>query len=110
MAGNYNYSNFLEWMYKKIDDKTRNFSEEFIAEVDQFMTFANSQPIMQRNGGKFLCPCSVCKNNKFIPGSKIWRHIYLCNIIWEVSFLRVALTLTLMMVDYTDTINKLIYI
>ena len=31
----------------------------------------------------------------------------LYNIIWEVSFICVAQTLTLMMVDYTDTLNKI---
>ena len=34
----------------------------------------------------------------------------LYNIIREVSFLCVALTLTIMMVNYTNTINELIYI
>ena len=35
---------------------------------------------------------------------------YLYNVIREDSFLSVALTLTLTMVDYTDTFNELIYI
>jgi len=76
MSGNNNNANFRDWMYKRIDERTGNFSEEFVAGVDQFMTFANSQPLTQSNGGKFFCPCSVCKNDKFLPGSKIWKHIY----------------------------------
>ncbi|KAL0702360.1 hypothetical protein Bca4012_058482 [Brassica carinata] len=51
MAGNYNYTNFREWMYKRIDEETGNFSEEFIACVEQFMSFANSQHLTQSNGG-----------------------------------------------------------
>ncbi|WZZ62972.1 hypothetical protein YC2023_063079 [Brassica napus] len=76
MSGNYNYSNFREWMYKRIDEDTGKFSEEFIAGVDQFMTFASSQPLAQSNSGKFFCPCSVCRNDKFLPGPIIWKHIY----------------------------------
>ena len=76
MSGNYNYSNFREWMYKRIDEDTGKFSEEFIAGMDQFMTFASSQPLAQSNSGKFFCPCSVCRNDKFLPGPKIWKHIY----------------------------------
>ncbi|KAL1212282.1 hypothetical protein V5N11_026976 [Cardamine amara subsp. amara] len=68
--------NFREWMYKRIDEETRNFSEEFKTGVDQFMAFANSQPLAQSNGGKFFCPCSVCKNDKFLPGTRIWNHLY----------------------------------
>ena len=40
------------------------------------MTFASSQPLAQSNSGKFFCPCSVCRNDKFLPGPKIWKHIY----------------------------------
>ena len=70
MSENYNYSNFREWMYKRMDEKMGNFSKEFIAGVDQLMTFANSQPTTQSNGGNFLCPCSVCKNDKIFSGVK----------------------------------------
>ena len=76
MSENYNYSNFREWMYKRIDEDTGKFSKEFIAGVDQFMTFASSQPLAQSNSGKFFCTCSVCRNDKFLPGPKIWKHIY----------------------------------
>lgn len=57
-------------MYKRIDEKTRIFSKEFIAGVDHFMTFANSQSIAQSNEGKFFCPCSVCENDKISSGAK----------------------------------------
>ncbi|XP_056843150.1 uncharacterized protein LOC130495698 [Raphanus sativus] len=77
MTGNYNnYTNFRDRMYKRIDEETENFSREFVAGVEEFMTFANSQELMQNNGGKFFCPCSICKNEKFLPGQKILRHIY----------------------------------
>ncbi|XP_056852743.1 LEAF RUST 10 DISEASE-RESISTANCE LOCUS RECEPTOR-LIKE PROTEIN KINASE-like 2.5 isoform X2 [Raphanus sativus] len=54
MSGHYNYSNFREWMYKRIDEETGKFSEEFIAGVEQFMTFANSQSLTQSNGANEL--------------------------------------------------------
>ena len=76
MGGNYNYTNFRDWMYKRIDEETGNFSEEFTTGVEQFMAFANSQPLTQDNNGKFFCPCSVCKNEKFLPGHRILKHIY----------------------------------
>ena len=63
-------------MYKRIDEETGNFSEEFTTGVEQFMAFANSQPLTQDNNGKFFCPCSVCKNEKFLPGHRILKHIY----------------------------------
>lgn len=74
MSENYNSR---EWMYKRFDEATGNFSPEFIAGVDnQFVPFANSQPLAQSNGGKFHCPCSVCKNEKFMLGSRVWKHLY----------------------------------
>ncbi|XP_056848170.1 uncharacterized protein LOC130498652 [Raphanus sativus] len=76
MSGNFNYSNFREWMYKRIDEEIGNFSAEFTSGVEQFMTFANSQPLAQCNGGKFFCPCHGCRNEKFLSGQKIWKHIY----------------------------------
>ncbi|WZY99740.1 hypothetical protein YC2023_072069 [Brassica napus] len=40
-------------MYKRIDEETGNFSREFVAGVEEFMTFANSQELTQSNGGRF---------------------------------------------------------
>ncbi|XP_048604928.1 uncharacterized protein LOC125582331 [Brassica napus] len=77
MTSNYNkYINFRAWMYKRIDEETGNFSREFVAGVEEFMTFANSQELTQSNGGKFFCPCSICRNEKFLSGQKILKHIY----------------------------------
>ena len=61
MAGNYNYSGgnggyYREWMYKRFDEMTGNLTPEYIAGVEEFMNFANSQPIVQSNRGKFHCP------------------------------------------------------
>lgn len=76
MGENYNYWKSREWMYKRIDERTNNISAEFSAGVEEFMNFANSQPLAQSSGGKFYCPCSVCKNDKFLTGRKIWNHLY----------------------------------
>ncbi|KAL0877862.1 hypothetical protein Bca101_027568 [Brassica carinata] len=51
MRGNCNNTNFRDWMYKRINEETGNFSEEFVAGVEQFMTFANSQLLTQSNKG-----------------------------------------------------------
>lgn len=75
MSGNYN-SNLREWMYRRIDEVTGNFSEEFRTGVEQFMAFANSQLLAQDNRGRFYYPCSVCKNGKSISGSRIWNHLF----------------------------------
>lgn len=37
-------------MNKRIDEETENFSREFVAGVEEFMTFANSQELTQSNG------------------------------------------------------------
>jgi hypothetical protein len=76
MVGNYNYTNFREWMYRRIDEETSNISAEFAAGVDEFMNFAGNQPLALSNRGKFCCPCNSCKNNKIMPGNKIANHIF----------------------------------
>ncbi|XP_033139196.1 uncharacterized protein LOC117130448 [Brassica rapa] len=77
MTSNYNnYINFRTWMYNRIDEETGNFSREFVAGVEEFMMFANSQELTQSNGGKFFCHCSICRNEKFLSGQKILKHIY----------------------------------
>ncbi|XP_010451681.1 PREDICTED: uncharacterized protein LOC109125055 [Camelina sativa] len=68
MAGSSNYSHFREWMYKRLDEVTGNFTEEFSTGVEEFMAFANSQRLAQNNGGKFHCPCDKCKNGRRLPG------------------------------------------
>lgn len=70
MLGNCNYGNFREWMYKRFDEVTEKISAEFKAEVQQFMIFSYSHPIVRANGGEFLCPCSVCKKDKHISGRR----------------------------------------
>ncbi|XP_013589004.1 PREDICTED: myosin-3-like [Brassica oleracea var. oleracea] len=69
-------TNMKSMELNRIDEETGNFSEEFTTGVEQFMAFANSQPLTQDNNGKFFCPCSVCKNEKFLPGHRILKHIY----------------------------------
>ncbi|XP_010508146.1 PREDICTED: uncharacterized protein LOC104784773 [Camelina sativa] len=76
MAGSSNYSHFREWMYKRLDEVTGNFTEEFSTGVEEFMAFANSQRLAQNNGGKFHCPCDKCKNGRRLPGGTIWNHIF----------------------------------
>ena len=82
MAGNYNYSGgnggyYREWMYKRFDKMTGNLTPEYIAGVEEFMNFANSQPIVQSNRDKFHCPCSVCKNEKYIvSGRRVSSHLF----------------------------------
>ncbi|KAG7543202.1 putative transposase Ptta/En/Spm plant [Arabidopsis thaliana x Arabidopsis arenosa] len=80
MAGNYNYGGnggYREWMYKRFDEVTGNLSAEYVAGVEEFMTFANSQPIVQSNRGKFHCPCSVCKNEKhMVSGRRVSSHLF----------------------------------
>ena len=80
MGENYNYWKSREWMYKRIDKRidkrTNNISDEFSARVEEFMNFASSQPLAQSSGGKFYCPCSLCKNDKFLTGRKIWNYLY----------------------------------
>ncbi|KAL1217251.1 hypothetical protein V5N11_013543 [Cardamine amara subsp. amara] len=63
-------------MYRRFDEATGNLSAEFTSGVDQFVAFANSQPLAQRNRGMFHCPCLVCENEKFIPGTRVLRHLY----------------------------------
>nr|AAF79675.1 F9C16.30 [Arabidopsis thaliana] len=81
MAENYNYGGsggfYRDWMYKRFDEVTGNLSAKYVAGVEQFMTFANSQPIVQSSRGKFHCPCSVCKNEKhIISGGRVSSHLF----------------------------------
>jgi len=45
MAGSGSF--YRDWMYKRFDEVTGNLSAEYVAGVEQFMTFANSKPIVQ---------------------------------------------------------------
>ena len=91
MAGNYNYPSSgcfnRDWMYKRFDEMTVNLSEEYVVGVEQFLTFANSQPIIQSCRGKFHCPCAVCKNKKHIvSGRKVSSHLFSQNLCLIIMF------------------------
>ena len=75
MAGSGSF--YRDWMYKRFNEVTENLSAEYVAGVEQFMTFANSQPIVQSSRGKFHCPCSICKNKKhIILGRKVSSYLF----------------------------------
>jgi len=81
MAGNFNYDGgggfYRDWMYKRFDEVTGNLSAEYVVGVEEFMTFANNQPIVHSSRGKFHCPCSVCKNEKhIISGKRVSSHLF----------------------------------
>ena len=81
MVGNYNYPSSggfnRDWMYKRFDEMTGNLSVEYVAGVEEFLIFANSQPIVQSCRGKFHCPCAVCKNKKHIvSGRKVSSYLF----------------------------------
>ena len=81
MAGNYNYGGigglYRDWMYKRCDEVTGNLSAEYVAGVEQFMIFVNSQLIVQSSRGKFYCFCSVCKNEKYIiSGRRVSSYLF----------------------------------
>ncbi|XP_019094576.1 PREDICTED: uncharacterized protein LOC109129967 [Camelina sativa] len=65
-----------EWMYNRIDGRTNNISKEFLAGVEQFMNFANSQPMAQNSGGRFYCPCVKCQNDVILHGTTISNHLH----------------------------------
>jgi len=64
-------------MYKRFDEVTENLTAEYVARVEEFMTHANTQSIVQSNRGKSHCPCSVCKNEKHIvSGRRVGSHLF----------------------------------
>jgi len=63
-------------MYKRFDEMTENLTAEYVAGVEEFLTFSKRQPIVQSCRGKFHCPCVVCKNNNI--SSRVEKLVVIC--------------------------------
>ena len=53
----------------------RGCTHEFIRGVEEFDTFARLQPVYLREG-KYRCPCSKCKNKKYLIPEEVKVHLY----------------------------------
>ena len=62
-------------MYHRKDNRTVEFGDEFIAGVEQFDMFARSQNEYIVNG-VYRCPCSKCKNAKYLTPDNVKLHLY----------------------------------
>ena len=62
-------------MYHRKDNCTGELQDEFIAGVEQFDTFALSQNKYIVNG-VYRCPCSKCKNAKYLTLDDVKLHLY----------------------------------
>ncbi|XP_010451293.2 PREDICTED: uncharacterized protein LOC104733414 [Camelina sativa] len=70
----WNYSR--EWMYNRIDPDTNHISKAFLEGVDQFIAFASNQSSAHNSGGRFLCPCIRCQNEKSFHARTISSHLH----------------------------------
>ncbi|KAL2249504.1 UNVERIFIED_CONTAM: hypothetical protein Sindi_2424100 [Sesamum indicum] len=62
------------WMWKRLDDNGF-LLDEFVTKVDQeFLNFAYDNPRFLNNG-QIKCPCSKCRNTRFLNRSDAHLHI-----------------------------------
>ncbi|XP_022893387.1 uncharacterized protein LOC111407909 isoform X2 [Olea europaea var. sylvestris] len=59
------------WMLNRSDDGF--LSDRFIGGVEKFIEFAMSRT---RDGDMIKCPCSICKNTRFLIGDDVKFHLY----------------------------------
>ena len=63
------------WMTNRLILGRRGCTHEFIRGVEEFDTFARLQPVYLREG-KYRCPCSKCKNKKYLISTEVKVHLY----------------------------------
>jgi len=63
------------WMSQQKDNRTGELRDEFIARVEQFDAFAQTQNEYFVNG-VYRCPCTKCKNAKYLKPDDVKLHLY----------------------------------
>ena len=63
------------WMASRLILGRRGCTHEFIRGVEEFDAFARLQSVYLREG-KYRCPCSKCKNKKFLIPEDVKVHLY----------------------------------
>ncbi|CAJ2648225.1 unnamed protein product [Trifolium pratense] len=61
------------WMYNRLMPGRRGLTDEFLKGVDEFVSFAIQRDTSNK---EIRCPCSKCKNMKFLDPEEVKVHIY----------------------------------
>lgn len=62
------------WMYDRLNLDRRGYADAFLNGVDEFVSYASLQTNL--SNGKMRCPCSKCKNLKFLTSEEVKVHLY----------------------------------
>ena len=63
-----------EWMYRRIVDN--EVSLEYMDGVDGFIEFTMTSVSTVDPTGRIRCPCTMCKNNRFVEPHGVRHHLY----------------------------------
>ena len=61
------------WMSRRVYNG--RVTQEFKDGVDEFIAIATSDPLTME-GDKIVCPCTICKNKKFLVPDLVMVYIY----------------------------------
>lgn len=61
-------------MYNRLIPGLKGYINAFLIGVDEFVCFACQQ--VNLSNGKTRCPCSKCKNIKFLDPEEVKVHLY----------------------------------
>lgn len=62
------------WMYNRLMPGRKGYTDAFVNGVDEFVSFACQEADL--SSGKIRCPCSKCKNLKFLDTEEVKVHLY----------------------------------
>ena len=69
-----NIRQYRSWMYNRLLSGQKGYTDEFLNGVEEFVSFACQQA--NSSNGKIRCPCSKCKNLKYLNPDEVRVHLY----------------------------------
>ena len=74
MIQNMDIRQYHSWMYNRLMPGRRDYTNEFLDGVEEFVSFACQQAHLAN--GKIRCPCSKCRNMNYILPEEVKVHLY----------------------------------
>ena len=70
MLQNMDIRHHRSWMYNRLLPGRTGYTEIFLKGLEEFISFACQQPYFLSHG-KIRCPCSKCKNQKYLSPDEV---------------------------------------
>ena len=74
MLQNMDIRHYRSWMYNRLLPGRQGYTDAFLNGVEEFVSFACQQEDLSNE--KIRCPCSKCKNLKYLIPEEVKVHLY----------------------------------